>query len=151
MEEKEIFTNPIDKDGNNILLLYKKADKISKRKIHCYSTARDFVRLCDYAKNEGADYVCYICMYNGVITPPFKLLAILNVEDRYCTAISEFSFARYLYTYMDNTEPRIFSIDDLIDIETKATNIDSVKDSVRSYLYTVIFEEYDRERRDKRD
>ena len=72
---------------NKYFLIYKDKEEVKERVIYFFTTDDNIINIIKYAKNEGADYICY--RYNGPIcdfmpvlsTEGFDCVAVINKDD----------------------------------------------------------------------
>jgi hypothetical protein len=72
---------------NKYFLIYKDKEEVKERVIYFFPTVDNVINIINYAKSEGADYICY--RYNGPIcdfmpvlsTEGFDCVAVINKDD----------------------------------------------------------------------
>ena len=67
---------------NKFYLIYKDKEEVKERVIHFFPNNDNIINIINYAKSEGADYVCY--RYNG---PIYSFILVLSTEGFDCVAI----------------------------------------------------------------
>lgn len=72
---------------NKYFFIYKDKEEVKERVIYFFTNNDNIINIIKYAKNEGADYICY--RYNGPIcdfmpvlsTEGFDCVAVINKDD----------------------------------------------------------------------
>jgi len=63
-------------------LIYKDKEEVKERVIHFFTTNDNIINIIKYAKNEGADYICY--RYSG---PICDIMPVLSIKGFDCVAV----------------------------------------------------------------
>ena len=63
-------------------LIYKDKEEVKERVIHFFTTNDNVINIIKYAKNEGADYICY--RYSG---PICDIMPVLSIKGFDCVAV----------------------------------------------------------------
>ena len=76
-------------------LIYKDKEEVKERVIYFFPTNDNIINIINYAKSEGADYICY--RYSGSVydlmpvlsTDGFDCVAIINIKDDFSDNLKE--------------------------------------------------------------
>ncbi len=77
----------INIDCAKFFLIYKDKEEVKERVIYFFPTIDNIINIINYAKSEGADYVCYrysgpICDFMPVMsTEGFDCVAIIDIDE----------------------------------------------------------------------
>ena len=72
----------INVDCAKFFLIYKDKEEVKERDIYFFPTIDNIINIINYAKSEGADYICY--RYSGLI---YDFMPVLSTEGFDCVAI----------------------------------------------------------------
>lgn len=67
---------------NKFFLIYKDKEEVKERIIYFFPNDDNIKNIVNYAKNEGADYICY--RYNG---PIYDFMPVLSTKGFDCVAV----------------------------------------------------------------
>jgi hypothetical protein len=77
-----LLNETLNVDYKKFYLIYKDKEEVKERVIYSFTTNDNTINIINYAKSEGADYVCY--RYSG---PIYDFMPVMSTEGFDCVAI----------------------------------------------------------------